>query len=147
MTCSTICQHIAFTPQTLSRLDFGQFQSDHERLHCLVCNNAPSHRPDEHMCQSFSSFGAVASLQSTVVSCSSSCSSLQRFPRLFTQGPGRVSTDSAVRDWRPARCVSAKSKTQLEHICRMADSFHEETQQTADVPPDPDPEHDANKDT
>ena len=29
----------------------------------------------------------------------------------------------------------------------MANSFHEETQQTADIPPDPDPEHDANKDT
>jgi hypothetical protein len=29
----------------------------------------------------------------------------------------------------------------------MADSFHEEAQQTVDVTPDPDPEHNANKDT
>jgi hypothetical protein len=29
----------------------------------------------------------------------------------------------------------------------MADCFNEEAQQTAGVPPDPDPEHDANKDT
>jgi hypothetical protein len=29
----------------------------------------------------------------------------------------------------------------------MADCFHKEAQQTAGVPPDPDPEHHANKDT
>jgi hypothetical protein len=29
----------------------------------------------------------------------------------------------------------------------MADSFHEEAQQTVDVTPDPNPEHDADKDT
>ena len=63
--------------------------------------------------------------------------------------PGKhrlCSPGQSVTGGRPAVFLQ-KTKTQLEHICRMADSFHEETQQTADMPPDPDPEYDANKDT
>ena len=58
------------------------------------------------------------------------------------------SPGQSVTGGRPAVFLQ-KTKTQLEYRdkCRMADSFYEETQQTTDVPPDPDPEHDAYKGT
>lgn len=62
-------------------------------------------------------------------------------------GPGKhrlgTSRQSVTRG-RPA--VFLHKKQSLKHKCRMADSFHQEAQQTVGVPPDPDPEHDANKD-
>jgi len=65
-------------------------------------------------------------------------------------GPGKhrlgTSRQSVTRG-RPAVFLHKIQKQSLKHKCRMADSFHEEAQQTVDATPDPNPEHDADKDT
>jgi hypothetical protein len=111
-TCSTVPQHINFTPQTSSRLDFGQFQSDNGRLHWLDCNMAQSQcrlsGKTRARVSHLQVLGAVASFHFATIDGG------LVFECMFR--PATVSVSVHVRAWPrgkqwPARCcVSAKNK-------------------------------------